>query len=318
MRFLLPGGSGYVGGRLAQFLKSRGHYVHVTTRRPLDSIPKWLQADQVTQFDPGLPESLVPLLDGIDVLVYLAAPDRDAAAKNPVRALKFGAELTWRLMEALRTHSRPPAVIYLSSFHVYGLNLRGQVTETTLPIPAHPYALSKRFAEEVIQAVRARLKAPALCIRLSNAFGYPAGVEITQWSLVFNDLCRQAAASRAVALHSSGVQRRNFIALGDVVRAIEFLAGRHAEWPADGIIHLGSRLCFSMREVAGIVADRAEVVLGFRPRLIIPENAPVESSEDMNFSLQRMTSLGFKWADDLNSEVDGTLRLSAAARHLEL
>src|SRR5688572_4391321 len=189
MTFLLVGGVGYVGGRLASFLRSRGHAVHVTTRRPAAAVPPWIQADRILQADPRDRGALASSLDGVDVVVHLAGADQAAAAREPLSALRVAAEGTWNLMEAVSERARPPAVVYVSTFHVYGRNLSGSVTEATLPVPVHPYALARRIGEEIIETFRGRGAVKSLSVRLSNTFGAPAGAEISQWSLVFNDLC---------------------------------------------------------------------------------------------------------------------------------
>lgn len=312
MRFLLLGGAGYLGGRLAKHLKVEGHEVHITTRRPPSEVPSWMCADRIIQLDPSLKPALEPLLEGVDILIHLAAPDQEAAQRCPAETVRFGAETTWNVLDAVASAGASVAVLYLSTYHVYGRNLHGIVTEETPAVPMHPYALSKRFAEETVQLFRQRLGVKALCIRLSNAFGTPLGPEISQWSLVFNDLCRQAATLRALKLRSAGVQKRNFVTMADSVRALEFLAVHQDGWPDDGVIHLGSTICLSIREVAEIVAGRTQEVLGFRPDIQAPGLNPAERPSDLTFSVERLSRLGFQWCNELQREVDLTLRLCAA------
>src|SRR5207247_1702625 len=135
-----------------------------------------------------------------DVVVHLAAPDHAQATRDPPAALMAGAVTAWRIMDSVARQTRPPAVIYPSTFHVHGRDLRGNVTEATIPKPTHPYALGKRFGEEVLQLFRREQNVTGLVVRLSNAFGCPAGTEISQWSLVFNDLCSQAATQGQIVL----------------------------------------------------------------------------------------------------------------------
>src|SRR5437660_5836112 len=196
MRFLLLGGIGYLGGRLANHLKQQGHYVRVTTRRPPARVPSWLQVDDVLQADPLDIAALRPAYASIDIAIDLAAPDEVKSNQDPREALQAGGEGTWNILQALSELPRLPALIYLSTFHVYGSNARGVVDERMVPAPAHPYALGKYVGECVVQAFRRRRNIQGLCVRLSNAFGAPAGNDVPRWSLVFNDLCRQAVLAR--------------------------------------------------------------------------------------------------------------------------
>jgi UDP-glucose 4-epimerase len=313
MRFLLLGGIGYLGGRLAQFLKFRGHAVDVTSRRPVAAIPDWVRADRALQLDLADSEALVRAVEGVDVVFDLAAPDAESSGKDPAQALRFAAETTWRICDAICRQSNKPRLVYLSTFHVYGRGVSGTISEATPALAAHPYSLSKRVAEEVVQWFRRERNLLALNVRLSNAFGAPAGPEITQWSLVFNDLCRQASTQGKLTLKSTGLQKRNFITIGDAVRALEFLALRANLWPHDGVLNLGSDLHLSIREVAEIVAERSEKATGRKPEIEIPENAPAESVMDFTFSCERLASLGFHWKNEVEAEVDTTLSAIRAA-----
>lgn len=313
MRFLLVGGIGYLGGRLAQYLKTGSHEVFVTTRRPASQAPAWLCADRVVQADPSSPSGLAELLPAVDAVIYLAAPDQEAARQQPAATLRFGAETTWRVLEQIAALRKPPVFIYTSTYHVYGRNLRGSVTEETPVAPVHPYALSKYFAEEVVRAFRRQSGLQGLCVRLSNGFGYPPGLEVTQWSLVFNDLCRQAVTTGQMVLKSSGAQKRNFITLVDAARALEHLSAHPDKWPADGVIHVGSSIGLSILEVAEIVAGRAQRLFGFRPGISAPPPSAGEIAGELQFHTDRLALTGFRWCNEIEAEVDGTLRLCSAA-----
>ena len=312
MRFLLLGGIGYLGGRLASYLKAQGHAVDITTRRPPAEAPAWVCADRIVQWDGRSAAELTPLLEEADVAVHMAAADQEAAAQDPAGAFHASAATAWRLMEAVTGCSRPPAVIYVSTIHIYG-RMAGNITETSPAAPVHPYALARRFGEEVIELFRRNRPAPALCVRLANSFGCPAGKEVSQWPLAFNDFCRQAATQNTIVLKSAGTQRRNFVTLGDAVRALELLSSRRDDWPADGIIHVGSRLSYSIREAAELVAGRAAEMWGIRPEIRAPAAAGAAAApQEFTFSTARLEVLGFTWTNAVEQEVDDTLRLSAS------
>jgi len=313
MRFLLVGGIGYVGGRLAAHLKQQGHYVCVTTRRPVQQAPSWLKADDVAQVNPYDAATLKTSLSSIDVVIDLAAPDEVKSNQDPKEALKAGREATTTILQAVSECPHPPAVIYLSTFHVYGTNARGRVDETTIPAPIHPYAVGKYEGERVMQEFRQKKKMEGLCVRLSNAFGAPAGIDVPRWTLVFNDLCRQAVAQQKLVLKSAGKQRRNFISLSDAVRALEFLSLNRSSWPKDGIIHVGSIDHWSILEAANKVAECTKDLFGYLPSVIVPKDAPAEKGSEFEFSVERLRQLGFTWTSSWEEEIKATLTLCQAA-----
>src|SRR5262249_17918870 len=144
-------------------------------------------------------------------------------------------------------------------------NARGVVDEATVPQPVHPYALGRYVGELVMQFFRRQHGVRALCVRMANAVGAPISRDVPRWSLVGNDLCLQAVTTKRLQLKTAGTQRRNFLTLHDAARAIEFL-GLHPElWPEDGIIHLGSAMNLSIRELAERIAAEVSASMGFSP-----------------------------------------------------
>lgn len=307
MRFVLLGGIGYVGGRVGQYLRSQGHYVRMTTRRPLRDVPAWAPADDVVQADLTEEAPLRAALAGSDVAVQLAAPDEIAAAADPLAALRAGGELTWRTL-AVAAERSPPRFLFMSTFHVYGKNARGDVHEEALPLPSHPYGLAHYVGENVTQTFRRRNGIQALCIRMSNALGAPLSLEVPRWSLVCNDLCLQAVASQKLVLRTAGAQRRNFLTLQDAARAIEFLALHPDAWPADGVLHLGSSLNLTIRELAERIAAQVQTTLGFTPDVTVAEGGSSEAGE-LNFHVDRLAAMGFTWTNHADDEIRATLRL---------
>src|SRR5271157_5900529 len=193
MKFVILGGIGYIGGRLSHHLRQHGHYVCITTRSLPVKMPAWISADEVVQNDLYDIPSLTALFSGKDVIINLAGPDEMETNEDPLSALKAGGEIMWQVLSGIAQCPVAPAFIYLSTFHVYGKDLTGEVRENRVPVPVHPYALGKYFGEGVVQLFRHRHLQKVLCVRLSNAFGFPEDISVTRWTLVFNDLCMQAA-----------------------------------------------------------------------------------------------------------------------------
>lgn len=317
MKFLIFGGIGYIGGRLCKYLKSMGHQVVIATRR-LSAVPTWIVADRIIKVNLESKSFVLPVIKNIDVVIHLAAPDETVATRNPIEALRAGSELTWKILEAVSkgSHNLPdgsqvPSFIYLSTFHVYGKNTIGEIREDCVPLPVDAYALGKYFGECVVRSFRHRRKINTLSIRLSNAFGVAESIEIPRWTLVFNDLCRQAVTKKRLLLKTRGQQQRNFITLDDTVRAIEFLSLLRKQWPEDGIINLGSGIQMSIRQVAELVANRFKKLFSIKIPIIVPESSEGICSAGFNFNVDRLSSLGFSWNNQLEKEVDDTLLLLA-------
>ena len=106
--------------------------------------------------------------------------------------------------------------IYFSTAHIYGAPLEGTITEKSLPSPVHPYAITHRAAEDYVIAAAKQKRIQGTVLRLSNSFGAPVSPHVNRWTLLANDLCRQAVEKGTITLRSNGCQYRDFICLTDV------------------------------------------------------------------------------------------------------
>jgi len=307
MRALVVGGIGYVGGRLVAYLKKQGHHVAVTTRRTPSQIPAWLNADEVLTV--GQFERAQSAFKNRDIIFHLAAPDEIAADKNPLEALNAGADYTWLAMQCMVDAGVSCPFIYLSTFHIYGKNAQGTVTESTIPYPVHPYGLGRYLGECVVQSFRQRHSLKTLCVRMSNSFGVPAGFDVPRWTLIFNDLCRQAILNKELVLKSPGLQERNFITLHDATRGLEFLAQKVSQWPDDGLLHLGSDDQWSVLTVAQMIADEYKTLWGQTLPIRRPEPKPGEIPNRFGFTSERLARLGFVWENPYRDEIKATLEM---------
>jgi UDP-2-acetamido-2,6-beta-L-arabino-hexul-4-ose reductase len=135
MRVLITGADGFVGKNLQLRLRERKDVELVTYTR----------ADSVAD--------LPKLLEGVDVVFHLAGVNRP---KDPQEFVAGNAELTQVLSDMVRNSGRPMRVILTSSTQVRMDN---------------PYGLSKRQAEQSLQALAGKNGVSIHVFRLPNVFG---------------------------------------------------------------------------------------------------------------------------------------------------
>jgi len=261
-RVVVAGAGGYVGGRLVAALAARAGVrpvALVRRRRP------WLADAEQVELDLLEPGAHLPgALAGAAAVVHLAGPSEVVAARAPATALADTVALSTTLGTAA-AEAGVGRFVYLSTTHVYGTRATpgAVLTEDLRPEPRHPYAIARLASEHVL----AGLGLDLVALRLTNSVGAPADVAVDRWSLVVNDLCRQAATQGVLRLRSDGQQWRDFVALGDavgVVTDIALGAGLPGTW------NLGSGTPVTVRAVAGLVADAWEARTGRRPALEAP------------------------------------------------
>ena len=306
-RVLITGGLGYVGGRIAEYL-SRDNDLHLSigTRRDEIAVPDWIENNDVVKMDLTSHMSLENACAGVRYVIHLAGLNEIDSAKDPEKALVVNGHGTLRLLRAAEK-AGVERFIYFSTAHVYGKPLEGRITEQSVPRPVHPYAITHRVAEDFVLAAYDSGSLTGMVLRLSNAFGAPNSLYANRWTLIANDLCRQAVERRTLTLRSSGMQQRDFITLEDVGKAVaHFLRLQRSECE-DGLFNLGGECSMRIIDLAELVASRCVDVLGFSP--VIRRAKPVgdEVPEALEYSIDKAKATGFVVTGDANEEIDSTL-----------
>lgn len=292
MRILITGGMGFVGGRLAQFLaQSSPHEICIATRNP-DGPLAWLPGVQVRRIDWNSVSELRGLCDGFEVVAHLAGVNAPDAAADPVMAYEFNVVTTERLVQAA-VQAGVRRMLYLSTAHVYGSPLQGNVDERVFPLPVHPYAISHRAAEDIVRMAHFSGKMESIVVRLSNTFGAPAHVAANCWMLLVNDLCRQAVLDHRLVLHSSGQQYRNFVPMQVTCAALGHLLEVPAARMGEGLFNLGGDSSERVLNVAMRIAALAENLLGSKPELQHRPDEAGLASGPLHYDITRLHASGF-------------------------
>lgn len=305
MNLLITGGFGYLGGRLAEYLASQtGYKIYLGSRQQTVS-PSWLPQAKVVKTEWDLPIGLERICSGVDAIVHLAGMNAEDCAANPLAALEFNAVGTARLLQAaiLKGVKR---FVYLSTAHVYGSPLKGVITEEICPISLHPYATSHRAGEDVVRVAHQRGEIEGVVVRLSNAYGAPVQKDANCWMLLVNDLCRQAVTTQQMVLKSSGLQRRDFIALTDVCRAITHLLVLPIDKLADGLFNVGGVWSPTILEMTERVAERVYAVTGNRPEILRKEDPSIGEIEALDYRVKKLVGTGFSLSgvEQVDRELD--------------
>jgi len=306
-KVFITGGSGYLGGRLVQaFVTEPRFHLRLGTRQPLAVRPAWPREAEIVPLDLLSPEDLNYACRGVRYVIHLAALNEIESLTNPEEALLINGLGTLKLLEAAQ-RAGVERFIYFSTAHVYGVSLAGMITEESLPRPNHPYAITHKVAEDFILAAHDKKTIQGLVLRLSNGFGAPAAVNVNRWTLIVNDLCRQAVTTGKLVLKSSGLQWRDFITLSDVARSVQHLLNLPASACQDGLFNLGGECSLQIITLAQRIANRASRFLGFPPPIQRPEPGSAESFQPLEYRVDKLKSTGFTLRRNIDEEIDATL-----------
>lgn len=305
-KVFITGASGYLGGRLVQALGPEPRFhLRLGTRQPRASRPAWPREAEVVWLDLLSPEDLDSACRGVRYVIHLAALNEIESLANPEEALLINGLGSLKLLEAAQ-RAGVERFIYFSTAHVYGAPLAGRITEERLPRPLHPYAITHKVAEDFVLAAHDQKAIQGIVVRLSNGFGAPAA-SVNRWTLIVNDLCRQAVTTGKLRLKSSGGQWRDFITLSDVARAVRHLLDLPASVCQDGLFNLGGECSLQIITLAQRIADRATRFLGFTPPVHRPEPGPAESFPPLEYRVDKLKSTGFTLRRNIDEEIDATL-----------
>lgn len=301
---LITGGLGYVGRRLAAALVAAGGFdVRILTRGGGMVSPP--DGTELARFHGSWQDEGAPLLDGIQQVVHLGGPDEKQCAADPDGTTLEAGRFTRGLMQAATSHG-VRNVVLASTIHVYGAALHDEVTEQTLPQPTHPYGIMKRYCEDIVAAASFTGGPRSVALRLANGFGTPLSRDMTRWSLLVNDLCRQAVERKSIEVRADPRTLRNFITMSDVCRAVRHCLETGSGAGPTACFHVGSSRASSLGEMARLVRDRCAAVLGFPPEVVLaPESGAV--IPPLHYDISRMSRTGFTPHEDFAGEVDGTL-----------
>ena len=170
-----------------------------------------------------------------------------------------------------------------------------------------------RAAEDCVLAAHDTRRFVGLALRLSNGFGAPAYPAVNRWTLIVNDLCRQAVENHRLVLRSAGLQARDFITLHDTARALSHCLDLPPTSVGDGLFNVGGESPLRVIDLGREIAQRCEAVLGFTPDIVRPEPLPGEATTMLDYRIDKIKATGFTLTGDRLAEIDATLRLCRKA-----
>ena len=305
---LLTGGLGYVGGRVAEWLvRDPDLELYVTSRNPASAIlPEWLLVDHCIKLDILNDEDIKNACKDIDIIIHFAALNEIDSLNDPGRSLLINGLGTQKLVNSAET-AGVTRFIYFSTAHIYRSPLEGKISETTIPRPVHPYAISHRTAEDFVLAANRQEKFQGIVLRLSNSIGAPINAKVDRWSLIGNDLCRQAITTKQMRLKTSGMQERDFITLHDVARAVSHMIQLQDDAIGDGIFNLGGENSVSIIQLATKIQERCKLKFNFTPPIVRPEPSSSENCVPLKYLIDKLKSTGFRTEGSIDLEIDNTL-----------
>ena len=225
-RFLITGGSGFIGSNFLHFFLDRHKDISVInldklTYAGIRANTQDLESDPRYEFVQGdiCDSALVQkLMKDIDCVVHFAAEShvdrsigsaRDFAQTNVVG--------TTVLLEAAKD-AKVKRFIHFSTDEIYGSRKTGSFSEEDPFDPTSPYSASKAASDLIALAYYKTHKVPVIITRSTNNFG-PYQFPEKVIPLFITNLIE----GKKVPLYAKGENVRDWLYVGDCVRAVDFI-----------------------------------------------------------------------------------------------
>jgi dTDP-glucose 4,6-dehydratase len=187
----------------------------------------------------------------IEYVVHFAAQTHvDNSFDNSIHYTIDNILGTHQLLECCRLYGRGniKRFIHMSTDEVYGelstIHCKDS-DETALLNPTNPYAATKAGAEFIVRSYYYSYNIPIVIIRCNNVYGerqYPEKI-IPKFITLLQE-------NKKLTIHGTGLTRRNFIYIDDVVRAIDIIV---AEGVDNNVYNIGSTDEYNVLEIATIL-----------------------------------------------------------------
>ena len=258
MKYLITGGSGFIGSHLAEKLLLSGNQVSIIdnlstgVRANLATIEGKISFKQGSILDQVLIDQMVA---ESDFVVHLAASlGVFNIVNHPLDSLRTNLKGTEIVLEASDKHSKP--VLIASTSEIYGKNNKVPLSEEDDRIIGHP--LKSRWSYSEAKAVDESLgyfyylenKLPVRIVRFFNTVG-PR--QVGHYGMVVPRFVSSALKNEPIEVYGSGEQIRCFCHVDDAVRAL--LLVMESEQAVGQVFNVGNNQQISIMDLAKKVVE---------------------------------------------------------------
>jgi UDP-glucose 4-epimerase len=303
MRILVTGGAGFIGSHVADASLAAGHEVAVVddlsagSRENLDPRVRFWQVDIRTAELPRVVAAFRP-----DVISHHAAQvSVSASVQDPRRDAEINILGSLNLLEAAITHDVRRVIFASTGGAVYGDLVPVPTGEAASPRPVCPYGVAKLAVERYLHAYQTMHGLRAVALRYGNVYGprqSPHGE-----AGVVAILSQRILEGREVTVNGDGGQTRDYVYVGDVVRA-NMLATEVAIGQEFPILNIGTGIETSVNDLVRLFREVAGMDVRWRHG---PPRPGEQRRSVLDTSLAKQV-LGWQATTDLRTGLGFTFR----------
>lgn len=259
--FLVTGGCGFIGSHLTDALVANGHGVRILDDLSTGRRANAPSAADVIEGSIADPDMLARAMAGVDGCFHLAA------VASVQRSLEAWVEThrtnmlgTVAVFDAARDTGlgKPVPVVYASSAAVYGDNESLPLDEDDAPAPLSAYGVDKLGNEWQARIAWSVHGVPTTGLRFFNVYG-PRQDPGSPYSGVISIFIERLANGSPIVIHGDGEQTRDFVYVGDVVRAL--IAAMETGMTGARVFNVCTGETVSVNQLARIIANLSGAAL---------------------------------------------------------
>ena len=219
-KYVITGGSGFIGSGLVRALQERGGDAHIVVldnlltghKKNLDGLAGTVDFHHLDIRDY---EAIAPVIAGADTVFHLAAiPSVPKSIDEPVPSHDVNINGTFNVLRAAKDGG-VRRLVYAASSSAYGDTAVLPKVESMKVMPKSPYALQKLVGEFYCNIFTTCFGLETIGLRFFNVYG-PRQDPMSPYSGVLSLFMKHLIARTAPTIHGDGEQTRDFTFVEDV------------------------------------------------------------------------------------------------------
>ncbi|MBF0511291.1 MAG: SDR family oxidoreductase [Candidatus Omnitrophica bacterium] len=224
-KYLITGGAGFIGSRIAQKLLHDGHFVRVldnfyTGNEANLDFTKGLGPDkfELIRGDITNPQDGDKACVGMDYVLHQAAlRSVPKSLEDPLSYNRVNIDGILKMLQAA-LKNKIKRFVFASSSSVYGDATQFPLKEDFLPLLISPYALSKLTGEYYCRIFSQVYGLDTVCLRYFNIFGPHQALD-DEYAVVVPKFISCILQDKQPPIYGTGLQSRDFTFIDNVVSA---------------------------------------------------------------------------------------------------